>query len=94
MSNGHDVFVDFKISVKELREGEDVDFSDDLAPVLARDAASTAYYKYFQKINPSPVINADLSFSGTESTVDRCFFTKTFGYRTPLNSFKWVLEKN
>lgn len=89
ISNSKGTYVDFKVNLIEL-ENEGVDVGIDVAPSLAKDRASNAYYKFFKSISPPPFEGADLEFSSTESFSAICRFTRTFGYRTPLNSFKWV----
>lgn len=62
----------------------------DIAPVIAKDSASNAYYNFIKSIMPPPYESADLQFSSTESFSAICHSKKTYGYRTPLASFKWV----
>ncbi len=88
INQGDKVYVDFKINIDELNELE-LPVTQDIAPLLAREAAGQSYYNFFRLINPPLSQDVDLIFGNTEAFVRSCWSKQTFGYRTPLRTFKW-----
>lgn len=89
VSVNHKIYVDFKVNIDELEENG-LGVSSDVAPALAKDAASTAYYRLYKSVNPPSSSNVDLVYMNTESFLSSCWLKKTYGFRTPLSTFQWV----
>lgn len=83
------VYVDFKVNIDELEENG-IAASPDIAPVLAKDAASNAYYKLYESVMPPASGKLDLIYTGTQTYLSTCWLKKTFGFRTPLSTFQWA----
>lgn len=89
VSANQKIYVDFKVNIDELEDNGLV-ATPDIAPSLAKDAASTAYYRLYKSVSPPPFINADLVYKNTEAFASTCWLKKTYGFRTPLATFQWV----
>ena len=83
------VYVDFKVNIDELGENG-IAASPDIAPALAKDAASNAYYKLYKSVMPPASEKLDLIYSGTQAYLSTCWLKKTYGFRTPLSTFQWA----
>lgn len=89
ISVGEKVYVDFKVNTDELSENG-LEATNDVAPSLAKDAASAAYYKLFKSMFVPDFDESDLVYGKTEAFLSTCWLKKTYGYRTPLSTFHWV----